>query len=143
MGGQGAGDQQLKAAGILLPFPTAASAWTEMPAYTQQTPLDFTAAAASGVQKQLQVAAAGAGAFDAAVADLLLQYLDEQVQGASVDIDADLALLKLFLIHPAKASADAVAKVLVKGVMALPSPFFTGATSMIPADLRDVRRQYA
>lgn len=112
-----------------------------MPAYKTQTQVDFAAVdAPTETQQKLQAALGGNNAYDEAVVDLLAQYLAEQVKGAFVDIDASLALLKLFLVYPGKASAEQVAQVLVKAVMAMPSPFFTGASTMVPVDTREVRR---
>lgn len=112
-----------------------------MPAYKTPTLVDFASVAApSETQQKLQAAFRGAGAYDEAVVGLLAPYLAEQVAGAFVDVDASLALLKLFLVYPATTDAAQVAQVLVKAITALPSPFFTGASTMVPADVREVRR---
>ncbi|RLN97630.1 hypothetical protein BBJ28_00023566 [Nothophytophthora sp. Chile5] len=110
-----------------------------MPAFQQQSIVDFTTAeSASATQQQLLAAHNGRGFCDEAVVTVLEAYLAEQVQNSTVDIDADLALLKLYLVYPATADADQVAKVLVKGIMAMPSTFFTGVTTMLPENIREV-----
>ncbi|RLN72301.1 hypothetical protein BBJ28_00021655 [Nothophytophthora sp. Chile5] len=109
-----------------------------MPAFQQQSIVDFTTTeSASATQQQLLAAHNGRGFCDEAVVTVLEAYLAEQVQNSTVDIDADLALLKLYLVYPSTADADHVAKVLVKGIMAMPSTFFTGATTMLPDSIRE------
>ncbi|KAH7479679.1 hypothetical protein PRIC1_008780 [Phytophthora ramorum] len=109
-----------------------------MPAFKQQTIVDFvTAESASATQQQLQAVHNGRGFCEQASVKVLETYLAEQVQNSTVDIDADLALLKLYLVYPATVNAENVAKVLVKGVMALPSTFFTGASTLVPESIRE------
>lgn len=112
-----------------------------MPAYKQPTLVDYTAAdqaSASDVQKKLLAAHNSNNAYDEAVVPLLEAYVAEQVKNSTVDVDADLALLKLYLVYPGKTNVEKVTQVLVKGVTALPSTFFTGATTMIPTSVREV-----
>ncbi|KAF1782269.1 Armadillo-type fold [Phytophthora cactorum] len=109
-----------------------------MPAFQQQTIVDFvTAENASATQQQLQTVHNGRGFCEEASVKVLETYLAEQVQNKTVDIDASLALLKLYQVYPATTNAENVAKVLVKGVMALPSTFFTGASTMVPESIRE------
>ncbi|GMF51587.1 unnamed protein product [Phytophthora fragariaefolia] len=111
-----------------------------MPAFQQQTTVDFVAAqSASATQQQLQAVHNGRGFCEQASVKVLETYLAEQVKGKTVDVDANLALLKLYQVYPATANAENVATVLVKGVMALPSTFFTGASTMVPENIREVR----
>ncbi|TYZ51667.1 hypothetical protein PybrP1_003409 [[Pythium] brassicae (nom. inval.)] len=111
-----------------------------MAAFTAPTPISFATVAeadASAVQLQLRALEQTAGLYteDAVVA--LEAYLAEQLAGATVDADANLALLKLYLIFPERADAAKVAAVLLKGVQATPSPYFTGATTLVPESLRE------
>eukprot|EP00644_Phytophthora_capsici_P016280 jgi/Phyca11/535308/estExt2_fgenesh1_pg.C_PHYCAscaffold_340024 len=109
-----------------------------MPAFQQQTIVDFvTVKGASATQQKLQTVHNGRGFCEKDGVSTLETYLAEQVQNKFVDIDANLALLKLYQVYPATVNADNVAKVLVKGVMALPSTFFTGASTMIPESIRE------
>lgn len=95
-----------------------------MPAFQQQTIVDFVSAeGASATQQQLQAVHNGRGFCERANVKVLEMYLAEQVKNKTVDIDANLALLKLYQVYPATANAENVATVLVKGVMALPPPF--------------------
>ncbi|KAE9330563.1 hypothetical protein PF008_g15705 [Phytophthora fragariae] len=109
-----------------------------MPAFQQQTIVDFVSAeGASATQQQLQAVHNGRGFCEQASVKVLETYLAEQVKNSTVDIDANLALLKLYQVYPATANAENVATVLVKGVMALPSTFFTGASTMVPENIRE------
>ncbi|RLN56821.1 hypothetical protein BBJ29_003174 [Phytophthora kernoviae] len=109
-----------------------------MPAFKQQTIVDFvTAESASATQQQLQAVHDGRGFCEEANVKILETYVAEQVKNSSVDIDANLALLKLYQIYPVTANAEKTATVLVKGVMSLPSTFFTGASTMVPENTRE------
>ncbi|DAZ93553.1 TPA: hypothetical protein N0F65_006541 [Lagenidium giganteum] len=111
-----------------------------MVAYKKQTLVDYTAVdaqKASAVQKTLLEIYNSNNAFDQAVVKSLVQYVDEQVKDATVDVDANLALLKLFLVYPDSLDKAVVIKVLAKAVMALPSQFFSGANTMISESLRE------
>lgn len=94
---------------------------------------------ASPAQAQLRALEASSGLYVEAAVTALEAYLAEQIAGATVDADANLALLKLYLVFPARTDAAKVAAVLLKGVQATPSPFFTGATTLVPESLREVR----
>ncbi|OWZ15941.1 hypothetical protein PHMEG_00010328 [Phytophthora megakarya] len=107
-------------------------------AFQQQTIVDFvTASDASATQQQLLAVHNGRGFCEQANVAVLETYLAEQVKNSTVDIDANLALLKLYQVYPATVNAENVAKVLVKGVMSLPSTFFTGASTMVPESIRE------
>lgn len=113
-----------------------------MAAFTAPTPVNFATIAeadASPVQLQLRALEQTAGLYTEDAVAALEAYLAEQLAGASVDADANLALLKLYLIFPERADAAKVAAVLLKGVQVTPSPFFTGATTLVPESLREVR----
>lgn len=109
-----------------------------MPAFQQQTIVDFvTAKDGSTTQQLLQSVHNNRGFCEMDNVKMLERYLIEQLQNKTVDIDANLALLKLYQIYPATASAEKVVKVLVKGIMAMPSTFFNGASSMISENIRE------
>ncbi|KAG7385704.1 Eukaryotic translation initiation factor 3 subunit K [Phytophthora pseudosyringae] len=109
-----------------------------MPAFQQQTIVDFvTAEGASPTQQQLQAVHNGRGFCEEANVKVLETYLAEQVQSKTVDIDANVALLKLYQVYPATVNAEKVATILVKGIMTLPSTFFTGASTMVPESIRE------
>jgi hypothetical protein len=112
-----------------------------MPAYKKQTIVDYTtvdAQQASPAQKQLLEAYEGRGFFNESVVKTLEAYLAEQLANGSVDIDADLALLKLYLVYPATANVEHITSVLVKAVATLPSAFFSGVSSIVPESFREV-----
>ncbi|KDO27978.1 hypothetical protein SPRG_07255 [Saprolegnia parasitica CBS 223.65] len=94
---------------------------------------DATSKAATAVRAQ--VAADG---MDEKLVGLLEAYLDEQIASNVVDEEANLMLLKLYTIYPVKPEQHQtrVAQVLAKGLMALPSKYFLGATYMVTEALR-------
>uniref|UniRef100_A0AAV1UIQ6 Eukaryotic translation initiation factor 3 subunit K n=1 Tax=Peronospora matthiolae TaxID=2874970 RepID=A0AAV1UIQ6_9STRA len=109
-----------------------------MPAFPPQTIVDFaTAPDASATQQQLLHVHNSRGLCDQATVHVLESYLAEQVQHTTVDVDANLALLKLYQLYPSTLKAATVATVLIKGMMALPSTFFTGASTMVPESIRE------
>lgn len=111
-----------------------------MPAYQTPSIVNYTAVTAddaSPAQKQLLAFYESNNFYDAAVVPALEAYLAEQVQNQSVDIDANLALLKLYLVFPEHVDAAKVAQVLLKGITLTPSPFFTGATTLVPESVRE------
>ncbi|CAH0473312.1 unnamed protein product [Peronospora belbahrii] len=104
-----------------------------MPAFKHQTIVDFvTLEDASITQQKLLSIHHDRGFCEQIHVQILETYLTEQVQNSFVDIDANLALLKLYQLYPSTIKAENVVNVLVKGIMTLPSTFFTGATTMIP-----------
>ncbi|KAI9906973.1 hypothetical protein PsorP6_003561 [Peronosclerospora sorghi] len=108
-----------------------------MTASHHQTIVDFvTAVEPSSTQQQLLVVHNGRGFCDKDNVKILEAYLVEQMQNSTVDISANLALLKLYQLYPGTANAENVANVLAKGVMILPSTFFTGASTMISESCR-------
>ena len=120
--------------------PQTVFAVPDMPTFPHQTLVDFaTAADASATQQQLLHVHNSCGFCEESAVPVLEAYLAEQVQASSVDVDANLALLKLYQLYPSTLKAATVATVLIKGVMALPSTFFTGASTMVPESIREVR----
>lgn len=109
-----------------------------MAAYKKQTVLDYTTQQTTAAQKALFEAYESRGFFDQSVVKTLEAYIAEQVANGSVDIDADLALLKLYLVYPAVANVEHITSVLIKAVATLPSTFFSGASAIVPETFREV-----
>ena len=110
-----------------------------MPAFKQETIVDFVQTDdASATQQQLLEVYHGRGFCEEANVKVLETYLTEQVQHSFVDIDPNLALLKLYQLYPSTSNAENVTHVLVKSIMMLPSTFFTGASTMIPESTSEV-----
>eukprot|EP00927_Polykrikos_kofoidii_P043151 TRINITY_DN3720_c0_g3_i2.p1 TRINITY_DN3720_c0_g3~~TRINITY_DN3720_c0_g3_i2.p1 ORF type:complete len:221 (+),score=57.10 TRINITY_DN3720_c0_g3_i2:3-665(+) len=84
------------------------------------------------IKKLLQ----GAGRYDINILPDLQAHLEEQLRTGSYDIDANLALLKLFLLHPQEQSKEArveiMEKVLLKSLMAFPAADFSLCMYQIP-----------
>ncbi|TMW68398.1 hypothetical protein Poli38472_005866 [Pythium oligandrum] len=109
-----------------------------MVAFKPQTIVDYTTVASpSATQKTLLAAFESNAAYDQSVVQTLEQYVDEQIQTATVDVDANLALLKLYLVYPEAANVDKIQKVLLKAITALPSSFFLGAAAIVPESFRE------
>eukprot|EP01122_Echinamoeba_exundans_P018089 TRINITY_DN99_c0_g1_i3.p1 TRINITY_DN99_c0_g1~~TRINITY_DN99_c0_g1_i3.p1 ORF type:complete len:221 (+),score=40.94 TRINITY_DN99_c0_g1_i3:38-664(+) len=52
----------------------------------------------------------------------LEKYVQEQVSGRHYDLEANLALLKLYQFYPDKASVSVISHILIKAIMSLPQP---------------------
>ncbi|OQR89718.1 hypothetical protein ACHHYP_06091 [Achlya hypogyna] len=94
---------------------------------------DATSKAAAAVKAQVDL-----DGMDEKIVGLLEAYLDEQLANNVVDEEANLMLLKFYAIYPVKLEQQQtrVAQVLAKGLMALPSNYFLGATYMVSEALR-------
>uniref|UniRef100_K3WRP7 Eukaryotic translation initiation factor 3 subunit K n=1 Tax=Globisporangium ultimum (strain ATCC 200006 / CBS 805.95 / DAOM BR144) TaxID=431595 RepID=K3WRP7_GLOUD len=111
-----------------------------MAAFPTQTLVSYTALdaqTASPVQQKLLAFYESNSFYDAAAVADFEVYLAEQISASTIDIDANLALLKLYSLFPEHLDVDKVAKVLVKGIQALPSTFFTGASTVVPESIRE------
>jgi len=62
---------------------------------------------------------------------ILEQYVTQQVREGSYDLDANMALLKLYQFYPNSISNEVVLSVLLKGMMALPEPHFIMYKSLV------------
>jgi len=62
---------------------------------------------------------------------ILEKYVMQQVREGSYDLDANMALLKLYQFYPSHLQNDIVLSVLLKGMMALPEPDFVMYKSLI------------
>ena len=70
---------------------------------------------------------------------ILEAFVGQQVSEASYDLDANLALLKLYQFQPAKAKLDVVTKVLAKALMQLPGSDFQLCLYLLPDTIMQVR----
>ncbi|CAN6563606.1 unnamed protein product [Malus baccata var. baccata] len=67
--------------------------------------------------------------------DILLDlenYVNEQVSSQTYSLDANLCLLRLYQFEPNRMSTQIVARILVKALMAMPSPDFSLCLFLIP-----------
>ncbi|KAF5748390.1 eukaryotic translation initiation factor 3 subunit K [Tripterygium wilfordii] len=62
----------------------------------------------------------------------LENYVNEQVASQTYRLDANLCLLRLYQFEPARMSAQIVARILVKALMAIPAPDFSLCLFLIP-----------
>ncbi|GAQ88878.1 Eukaryotic translation initiation factor 3 subunit [Klebsormidium nitens] len=65
----------------------------------------------------------------------LEDYVQEQIVSETYDLNANLCLLRLYQFNPASVNIHAVARILVKGLMALPALDFQLYMSLIPERL--------
>jgi translation initiation factor 3 subunit K len=72
------------------------------------------------------------GRYDANILPDLQEHLDRQLQGDMYDLDANLALLKLYLLYPEEANVDVIERVLLKALMAFPATDFHLCMYQIP-----------
>eukprot|EP00927_Polykrikos_kofoidii_P043152 TRINITY_DN3720_c0_g4_i1.p1 TRINITY_DN3720_c0_g4~~TRINITY_DN3720_c0_g4_i1.p1 ORF type:complete len:221 (+),score=37.75 TRINITY_DN3720_c0_g4_i1:61-723(+) len=84
------------------------------------------------IKKLLQ----GTGRYDINILPDLQAHLDEQLKTGSYDVEANLALLKLFLLHPTELDKEArveiMERVLLKALMAFPAADFSLCMYQIP-----------
>jgi translation initiation factor 3 subunit K len=70
--------------------------------------------------------------YDARILPELEAHLKEQLQTGSYDMDANLAMLKLYLLNPDETSIQVIEGILLKALMAFPSTDFSLCMNMIP-----------
>jgi translation initiation factor 3 subunit K len=63
---------------------------------------------------------------------VLVKHLDSQLKSGSYDLEANLAILKLMLIHPTSSDAAVIRKVLMKAVLFAPNGDFQLCMYQIP-----------
>eukprot|EP00929_Paragymnodinium_shiwhaense_P031068 TRINITY_DN17490_c0_g1_i1.p2 TRINITY_DN17490_c0_g1~~TRINITY_DN17490_c0_g1_i1.p2 ORF type:complete len:218 (-),score=87.32 TRINITY_DN17490_c0_g1_i1:289-942(-) len=84
----------------------------------------------------------GIGRYDANIMPDLQLYLEEQMKSGTYDLDANLALLKLYLLFPAEADVNVMESVLLKALCAYPATDFSLCLYQIPekfqSQLKDV-----
>lgn len=72
----------------------------------------------------------------------LVAYIDTQLKEGTYDIDANLAILKLYLIYPDETDVAVIERVLVKALMAFPDTDFSLCMYQIPekyhVNLKDI-----
>ncbi|KAM1062322.1 hypothetical protein ACFX14_026563 [Malus domestica] len=62
----------------------------------------------------------------------LENYVNERVSSQTYSLDANLCLLRLYQFEPDRMSTQIVARILVKALMAMPSPDFSLCLFLIP-----------
>mmetsp|Transcript_23111 Transcript_23111/g.37166 ORF Transcript_23111/g.37166 Transcript_23111/m.37166 type:complete len:219 (+) Transcript_23111:80-736(+) len=72
------------------------------------------------------------GRYDQEVVPDLEAHVEEQLKTGTHDADANLALLKLYLLHPALTKPDVIESILLKAMMAFPSTHFSMCMFQIP-----------
>eukprot|EP00933_Yihiella_yeosuensis_P061145 TRINITY_DN63970_c0_g1_i1.p1 TRINITY_DN63970_c0_g1~~TRINITY_DN63970_c0_g1_i1.p1 ORF type:complete len:222 (+),score=71.95 TRINITY_DN63970_c0_g1_i1:104-769(+) len=82
------------------------------------------------------------GRYDPAIIPQLEEFVNEQLAQATYDLDANLALLKLYLLHPKETKIEMIQSILLKALMAYPNTDFSLCMFQIPekyhADLKEV-----
>jgi len=91
--------------------------------------------------KQVEQLMAGGGRYDVEILPQLEEHLEEQLEKATYDVEANLAILKLYLLNPAEAKVKVYEGILVKALMAFPATDFALCMYQIPekfhAQLKD------
>jgi len=78
-----------------------------------------------------------ASRYDPAILPQLEAFVEAQCAEQTYDIDANLAILKLYQFHPAELKTPIVAKILVKALMNLPQTDYLACTYLIPERVLD------
>lgn len=81
---------------------------------------------------EIQALLAGGGRYDPEIIPKLEAHVKDQLEQGSYDIDANLAILKLYLLHPDESKVEIIEGVLLKALMAFPSPDFALCMYEIP-----------
>merc|ERR1719433_2316046 len=82
----------------------------------------------SHIQKLFQ----DGGRYDESSLDELEPYLQEQLKTNTYDLDANLAILKLYLLYPEETNVDKMEGILIKALMAFPATDFSLCMYQIP-----------
>lgn len=89
----------------------------------------------------IEILLAGGGRYDVDILPQLEAHLEEQLEKATYDLDANLAILKLYLLYPVHAKVRVYEGILVKALCAFPATDFALAMYQIPekhhAQLKD------
>jgi len=84
---------------------------------------------------------ASGGRYDVDILPQLEAYLEEQLDKATYDLEANLAILKLYLLNPSEAKVKVYEGILVKALLAFPATDFSLCMYQIPekyhAQLKD------
>ena len=81
--------------------------------------------------KETAAALLASSRHDPAILPQLEAYVDQQCKDRSYDLDANLAVLKLYQFHPDQLKVPTVAKVLAKALMNLPATDYLACTYML------------
>merc|ERR1711865_44886 len=91
--------------------------------------------------EQIETLMAGGGRYDVEVLPHLEEHLEEQLEKATYNLEANLAILKLYLLNPNEAKVKVYEGILVKALMAFPATDFALCMYQIPekhhAQLKD------
>jgi translation initiation factor 3 subunit K len=91
--------------------------------------------------EQVEQLMAGGGRYDVEILPQLEEHLEEQLEKATYDLEANLAILKLYLLNPSEAKVKVYEGILVKALMAFPATDFALCMYQIPekyhAQLKD------
>mmetsp|Transcript_70615 Transcript_70615/g.206718 ORF Transcript_70615/g.206718 Transcript_70615/m.206718 type:complete len:218 (-) Transcript_70615:98-751(-) len=86
----------------------------------------------------------GTGRYEHGSVEVLQEHVKDQLKTSQYDLDANLALLKLYLLFPDDANVDIMEGILLKALMAFPATDFSLCMYQIPEkhhqSLRDVVR---
>merc|ERR1719191_1245278 len=74
----------------------------------------------------------GGGRYDIDILPQLEEYLQEQLDKATYDLEANLAILKLYLLYPEEAKVRVYEGILVKALTAFPATDFALCMYQIP-----------
>jgi translation initiation factor 3 subunit K len=74
----------------------------------------------------------GGGRYDVEILPQLEAYLEEELEQATYDLEANLAILKLYLLNPAQAKVKVYEGILVKALLAFPATDFSLCMYQIP-----------
>jgi len=82
--------------------------------------------------KQIETLLSGGGRYDVDILPQLEAYLEEQLDKATYDLEANLAILKLYLLNPQEAKVRIYEGILVKALLAFPATDFALCMYQIP-----------
>ncbi|TQD94775.1 hypothetical protein C1H46_019629 [Malus baccata] len=78
-------------------------------------------------QQQQQQVALAVNPYNPDILPDLENYVNEQVSSQTYSLDTNLCLLRLYQFEPDRMSTQIVARILVKALMAMPSPLLISA----------------
>mmetsp|Transcript_21481 Transcript_21481/g.54869 ORF Transcript_21481/g.54869 Transcript_21481/m.54869 type:complete len:219 (+) Transcript_21481:68-724(+) len=80
--------------------------------------------------------------YEVSSLEVLESFLDEQMKNGTYFLDANLAILKLYLLYPKETKEEVLKNILLKALMAFPAPDFSLCMYQIPekyhASVKDV-----
>mmetsp|Transcript_145955 Transcript_145955/g.254683 ORF Transcript_145955/g.254683 Transcript_145955/m.254683 type:complete len:220 (+) Transcript_145955:96-755(+) len=87
--------------------------------------------------EKIELLLRGGGRYDVEILPELETYLEEQLSEGHYDIDANLAILKLYLLYPNENKVEVIQNILLKALMAFPETHFALCMYQIPQKYRD------